>query len=245
MRLGWLAVGLLSLGFIACESRIGLAPVSEAVWRKHLYRPMYHQVHSGETLYSVAFRYDLDYRQLARYNHLRPPYGIRVGQRLSLRNTQSVFLPKYPYHYYQKPLRGVKNPVPYHPSYQAARATGGVFIWPARGRVSTVFSPTLGRKGIDIQGHAGERVYAAASGVVAYAGNGLIGYGNLIIIKHRNQYLTAYGYLAKAYIKEGQSVHKGQIIGEMGRVDRKFWGMHFEIRHAGKPVNPLTYLKNR
>ena len=84
---------------------------------------------------------------------------------------------------------------------------------------------------------------AASSGVVAYAGSGQAGYGNLIIIKHDNQYLTAYGNNLRNLVREGQHIQTGQAIAEIGVVDRRYWGVHFEIRQAGKPVNPLNYLQ--
>ena len=105
------------------------------------------------------------------------------------------------------------------------------------------FVPQQGKKGIDIAGSKGQKIQAAAGGVVAYAGSGLSGYGNLIIIKHNNQYLTAYGNKLRNLVKEGQHIRAGQTIAEMGVVDRRYWGVHFEIRKAGIPVNPLSYLK--
>jgi lipoprotein NlpD len=117
------------------------------------------------------------------------------------------------------------------------------WLWPAEGRVATSFVPQQGKKGIDIAGHKGQKIRAAGDGTVAYAGNGLSGYGNLIIIKHDNQYLTAYGNNLRNLVKEGQRIHYGQTIADMGIVDRRFWGVHFEMRRAGKPVNPMDYLK--
>ncbi|MDP1603334.1 MAG: peptidoglycan DD-metalloendopeptidase family protein [Legionella sp.] len=105
------------------------------------------------------------------------------------------------------------------------------------------FFPEQGKKGIDIAGKKGDIVRAASGGMVAYSGNGLSGYGNLIIIKHDGQFLTAYGNNLRNRVREGQKVKAGQIIAEMGIVDRKFWGVHFEIRKAGQPVNPMSYLQ--
>ncbi len=225
----------LCLGLIACGPRTDFAPVTELSWRENHFQPLYHRVRSGETLYAVAFRYDQDYQQLARYNHLKPPYSIWVGQRLRLVPIQSRRLPiattkGYVYSYNRTTRQlSIKN----------------VFIWPLYGRVLTQFSPGRGKKGIDILGFPGAKVKAAAKGVIAYAGGGLVGYVNLVIIKHNNQFLTAYGNNAKYFVKEGQHVIAGQVIGEVGRLDRKYWGLHFEIRHAGKPVNPLIYLTRR
>lgn len=233
----WL-LGLSLLGLVACESRMDLAPVSERTWQERHGQQGMHRVRPGETLYSVAFHYDLDYRQLASYNRLYPPYSIRAGQILYLAPVVRRQAPSPR----SMPVRTVR------PKAVAVRGVvSGTphFIWPAKGRIVYGFSPYRGRKGIDISGRQGEQVHAAAPGIVAYSGNGLMGYGNLIIIKHNEQYLTAYGNNARNWVKEGQHVSAGQVIGEMGRLERQFWGVHFEIRHAGKPVNPLIYLRHR
>jgi lipoprotein NlpD len=117
------------------------------------------------------------------------------------------------------------------------------WIWPVSGRVAATFIPTQGKKGINSACKKGEKVHASSSGVVAYAGSGLAGYGNLIIIKHNNEFLTAYGNSARNLVKEGARVKAGQIIAEAGVIDHQYIGIHFEIRKAGKPVNPLNYLQ--
>ena len=116
------------------------------------------------------------------------------------------------------------------------------WVWPTRGKVVTTFAPESGRKGIDIAGQRGQAILAASSGVVAYAGNGLAGFGNLIIIKHAQERLTAYGHNLRNVVHEGQQVVAGQKIAEMGQVERRYWGLHFEVREAGTPVNPLRYI---
>lgn len=128
------------------------------------------------------------------------------------------------------------------PANRFARSPSG-WLWPVSGRVVTSFVPEQGKKGINIASRKGEKVIAAAAGVVAYAGSGLAGYGNLIIIKHNYGYLTAYGNNSKIMVSEGQHVKAGQIIAEVGVVDRKYTGVHFEIRKSGIPVNPLNYLQ--
>ncbi|CDZ78189.1 Murein hydrolase activator NlpD precursor [Legionella massiliensis] len=235
----------------SCGTRESLAPVVELKWQPHNAHTSTHKVLRGETLYAIAFRYDLDYRQLAAINHLRRPYSLRVGQVLnvragsrarpatqfSTRNSRSLARSRSPQkgtpNYYSTP----KN------SWSAASMRGQKWLWPAEGRVAARFAPQQGRKGIDIAGKKGEKIHAAAGGVVAYSGNGLSGYGNLIIIKHNDEFLTAYGNNAKNIVKEGQKVKAGQIIAEMGVIDRHYWGVHFEIRKDGKPVNPLEYLR--
>jgi lipoprotein NlpD len=113
--------------------------------------------------------------------------------------------------------------------------------WPAKGKVTGEFNET--NKGIDIAGKVGEPVLAAADGKVVYAGNSLRGYGNLVIVKHDNTYLTAYAHNSKLLVKEGDSVRKGQKIAEMGDTDTNSPKLHFELRVNGRPVNPTPYLQ--
>ena len=112
------------------------------------------------------------------------------------------------------------------------------WVWPAQGRVISTYSPTT--KGINIAGEAGDPVVAARAGVIAYSGNGLRGYGNLIIIKHTNNYLSAYAHLKTIFVKNGQSVRPGQKIAEMGKSDANKVMLHFEIREKGKPIDPFS-----
>lgn len=115
--------------------------------------------------------------------------------------------------------------------------------WPTVShKVIVSFAPLKGKKGINLKGKKGDKIYATRDGIVQYAGNGLQSYGNLIIIKHNNQYLTAYGNNLHNLVKEGDRVKAGQVIAEMGVIERKYWGLHFEIRKAGKPLNPLDFL---
>ncbi|QEY51123.1 peptidoglycan DD-metalloendopeptidase family protein [Legionella longbeachae] len=217
------------------------APVSELRW----YSQKEHIVKRGETLYSIAFRYDTDFKTLARLNHINPPYSLRVGQVINLRNIPrhkrvSRNFKTYKPQYYPPPK---PRPVVIHsPANRYARSASG-WLWPVSGRVVTTFIPDQGKKGINIACRKGEKVLAAASGVVAYAGSGLAGYGNLIIIKHNYGYLTAYGHNARVMVAEGQHVKAGQVIAEAGVIDHKYIGVHFEIRKSGVPVNPLNYLQ--
>lgn len=119
------------------------------------------------------------------------------------------------------------------------------FAWPAKGEVIVAFDETKNRKGIDLAGGAGDSVLAAAEGKVVYAGEGLRGYGKLIIIKHNNTFLTAYAHNQSILVKEDQSVKKGQKIAEMGSSDSDRVKLHFEIRERGRPVDPMKYLRSR
>ncbi|WED44055.1 peptidoglycan DD-metalloendopeptidase family protein [Legionella cardiaca] len=232
-----------------CESRTTLAPVVELNWRSPSNHQNVHIVRRGDTLYSIAFRYDKDYRELAAFNHLPSPYALKVGQVLRI---GAASAPKRHFSRWVAPQKqryvAKRTTIKREPSKNVLRATwtpansNQHWVWPVNGRVATGFIPQQGKKGIDIAGKKGEKIRAASSGVVAYSGSGLSGYGNLIIIKHNNQFLTAYGNNLHNLVKEGQSVKAGQIIAEMGVIDRRFWGVHFEIRRAGKPVNPLSYL---
>lgn len=235
----------------SCGAREDLAPVVELKWKATSIRPRQHTVDRGETLYAIAFRYDLDYRQLAKINHLKSPYLLRVGQNVKLthpKSTQHITPQPAAKHHAAKSrlvknkpktkIRTAKKPANHKPAYQ-----NGSWLWPVRGKIRTYYAPKQGKKGIDIAGKRGEKIRAAARGIVAYAGDGLPGYGNLIIIKHDRQYLTAYANNLRNIVKEGQTVKAGQVIAEMGMLDRRFYGLHFEIRKTGVPENPLNYLK--
>lgn len=226
-----------------CVDRDGLAPVEESKWRAVDLNVAQYRVVKGDTLYSVAFRYDLDYQRMAEYNHLRSPYTLHIGQVLRLRaqGSQSEHIRPLRLHQYTTSTRLKPISIPQRatiPNYNSS--VGSAWSWPAHGRVVENFSPQRGIKGINIEGKKGDKIYASSSGVVAYAGNGLAGYGNLIIIKHNDQFLTAYGNNLQNRVHEGQTIQKGQVIADMGLVDRKYWGVHFEIRQLGKPVNPLS-----
>lgn len=227
-----------------CGSRNELAPVSDSQWQPYSKYQKTHTVRQGDTLFAIAFRYDTDYRKLALLNRLRAPYSLRIGQILQVQAGQkrrylpqgstATFNRQAAYRAAQKAPRSVLS--------TTARSSSG-WSWPVNGRVATLFIPSQGKKGINIACQKGERVRAASNGIVAYSGSGLSGYGNLIIIKHSNEFLTAYGNNQKNLVSEGQKVSAGQVIAEAGVIDRQYWGVHFEIRKAGIPVNPLNYLQ--
>lgn len=242
---------LIALLFLTgCNNRIDLAPVSELRGQPHNIYQTTHRVRAGETLYAIAFRYDQDFRQLATLNGLYSPYFLRVGQLLKIKPVGSYARAQQRYSIAKRPARQYpyankikRLPKPRQIKWFNKSAATKNWVWPVTGRIAAQFIPLQGKKGIDIAGRKGEKVRAAGNGVVAYAGSGLNGYGNLIIIKHNDQFLTAYGNNLKNNVKEGQRVKAGQIIAEIGMIDRRFWGVHFEIRKAGKPVNPLAYLR--
>ena len=281
-----------------------------------------HHVERGDTLYSIAFRNGLDYRDLATWNRIAPPYTIYVGQVLRLAapaaaTTLRHAAPTAPgapgaevarvTGVAAAPAPARPQPAPFEapqatpaappaeatptiaatppatagvaaapapsasapsapapsapapstpapstpaPSTPAAAATATVgevsWRWPAGGVLVGSFvagDPT--RQGIDLAGKAGDPVRAAAAGSVVYSGNGLVGYGELIIIKHNASFLSAYGHNRKRMVREGEQVQAGQVIAEMGSSSASRDSLHFEIRRNGKPVNPLDYLPRR
>lgn len=207
----------------------------------------YYTVKSGDTLYSVGFRSGHDYHQLAAWNDIRPPYKIHVGQRLKLF--------KSPAQSYKKSTRRTKSKNTVTKKRISSQKTPIIskdnkkvlklyWQWPLKGKLLKNFYQT-GGKGIDINGKKGYPIRSAASGKVVYSGQGLIGYGNLLIIKHNEQFLSAYANNRRLLVKEGHQVKKGQIIAEVGLgVDRKAY-LHFEIRKNGKPVNPVYYMPKK
>ena len=187
-------------------------------------------VQSGETLYTIAWRYRLDYQQLARINGLDDPDLIYVGQRLVLRGGTPVrSVPTG-----SAPSRSLPPPSVFPPP---------VWRWPVNGEIVSPFGADSGlANGIGIAGRLGDRVHAAASGRVVYAGSGLIGYGQLLIIKHNDTYLSAYGYNSRLIVQQGDEVSSGQMIAEMGNGPAQRPQLHFEIRRNGVPEDPLRHL---
>jgi lipoprotein NlpD len=243
----------------SCAGNSNHAPVtdlSEGAGSEYVVRP-------NDTLYAIAWRYGFDYRQLAKTNNIGPPYKIIVGQKLLLKSPgQVTSASKSNRKSTQKNSansRYTQNKTASKSQTQAIKVTedsrdtpiamkpfSGRWQWPANGPVVTRYT-TAGtpHKGIDIGGKLGESVYAAAAGEVVYAGNGLVGYGNLLILRHDDEYLSAYGHNSKLLIREGDVVTAGQRIAEMGDSGTDSVKLHFEIRYDGKPVNPLGLLPQR
>lgn len=200
-----------------------------------------HTVRSGETLYSIAFRYGLDYKQIADANDIPKPYTIFVNQKLKLVGKAKTAPKQPPKPPAKKVVRPVESPPP-----KESQATNIDWRWPVPGEVIKPFSLSGDvNKGIDIAGRLGESVVAAADGVVVYAGGGLRGYGKLVIVKHSDKFLSAYGHNRAIRVKEGQKIKGGQVVAEIGSsgTDREM--LHFEIRKDGKPADPLLYLPDR
>ncbi|KVD38050.1 peptidase [Burkholderia sp. ABCPW 11] len=227
--------------------------------------PGFYRVKPGDTLYRIALENGQNYRDIASWNNLANPNQIEVDQLLRVAPPGGATVAGVPAA--GAPIAGgtvATAPLSSGPATPAAgtssalaatppaAATGSsdtaaapsgpvTFAWPARGPVLNGFDDAK-NKGVNIGGTAGEAVKAAADGRVVYSGNGLRGYGNLIIIKHDATYLTAYAHNRALMVKEGDAVTKGQKIAEMGNSDADRVMLHFEVRRQGKPVDPLKYL---
>jgi lipoprotein NlpD len=260
----------------ACSSSHGPAPVSYAQSRQVVKGSLQadtYQVKKGDTLFSIAFRAGMDYRNLARLNRIAEPYTIYVGQVLVVGKDQGyktavrgpVLADKSANKNYSNP---VKSKTPLKTSKVVAQQNqtrygqiqqveepekidkstinGNVsqWLWPVKGPILARFShQEHGNKGLDIGGAVGTPIKAAAAGQVVYAGNALRGYGNLVIIKHNDDFLSAYAHNHRLLVKERDSVSAGQLIAEMGNTDAERVQLHFEIRFRGQSVDPLKYLK--
>lgn len=198
-----------------------------------------YRVKQGDTLYAIAFRYGLDYKSVAQLNGIAYPYVIYPNQVIRLsgsaRQPEKDSGPVV-----AKPAGRVVKPAA---DTSSLPAQVGSWRWPLEGRVLQGFSlKNPINKGIDIAGRRGDKVVAAADGVVVYAGGNLRGYGKLVIIKHSDNYLSAYGNNRSLLVKEGDAVSAGKTIARVGSSASDEEMLHFEIRRDGKPEDPMKYL---
>ena len=249
-------VGLFVLVVQACSNSahvpvtdIGQAPLTAK----------YYTVVRGDTLFSIAWRFDFDYKKLAKANGISAPYMIKPGRRIKLsqnetariqipnnhskktiRQSQKHGNPEKQENTRKAPQKGVKK------SFTVKKINSGNdkgWKWPLSGKVIRQFSPwSKLSKGIDIAAKIGTPVRSSRSGQVVYAGSRLKGYGNLIIIKHDDVYLSAYAHNRTILVREGDLVKQGQQIAELGQSGTQTPKLHFEIRKQGKPINPLKFL---
>ena len=223
-------------------------------------KPGYYTVKPGDTLARIGLEAGQSYREIARWNGLDNPNRIEAGQVIRVlppgqSDDAVVTKPVASGKIIAAPLPAAgasaavpTRPVTLTPVPIAAPALSDediTFIWPAKGEIVTGFDEAKNRKGVDVGGVAGDPVLAAADGEVVYAGAGLRGYGNLIILKHNKTYLSAYAHNQSLLVKEGSSVRQGQKIAEMGNSDADQVKLHFEVRKLGKPVDPTKYLPAR
>ena len=274
---------LLSLVFsclVACGSHTR-APIED---RGAESLDLVYSVNKGDTLYSIAFRYGLDFRSVAAGNGIAAPYIIYPGQKINLGK-------KVPPGEAGRPL--VMPASASTPAYKAAPSSGSVsvvsapvvpaplvdnqakpviaspiptaspmpaasqpkpktyvganvttWLWPASGPVTRGYSQNV-HKGIDIGGNRGDPIVAVAAGKVVYAGTGIVGFGELLIVKHNDVYLSAYGHNDRLLVSEGQAVSAGEIIAEKGSSGTDTVKLHFEIRKEGRPIDPQKVLPRR
>ncbi len=235
-------------------------------------KPGYYTVRPKDTLIAIGLETGQSPKDLARWNQLENPNRIEIGQVLRVvppvaengavskpvsvgtvavapiaapASSASASSPS-------KPATAASGPAVAGAATASAPSAAPVvapeddlgWIWPSSGAVLAGFDEVK-NKGVDIGGNTGDAVVAAADGKVVYAGAGLRGYGNLVILKHNNTYLTAYAHNQSLLVKEDQAVKKGQKIAEMGNSDADRVKLHFEVRRQGKPVDPLKYLPSR
>ena len=291
MLLRWFLAFTIMGSLVACGGHT-YAPVSERAVPAAIHpNTAEYIVKKGDTLYSIAFRYGMDYRQLAALNGIGSHYSIYPGQPLRLKpatvpskesivrdssivapkpiitstrqtvaankpvskpKPQSQTATKTPIKSTAKPSSSTAKPpvktttTNKKPEIKTTSSGKIYWKWPTNGKVLNTFKTSgVINKGIDIAGSRGLAIKAAASGKVVYAGNGLLGYGNLVIIDHNQQFLSAYAHNSRVLVKENDMVKTGQKIAEMGSSGADRVMLHFEIRRDGKPVDPLRYLPKR
>lgn len=249
-------------------------PVKQLPGLENAGKPGYYAVKPGDTLLRIGLDHGQSAKDITRWNNLENPNRIEVGQILRI-EPPIPMAPVVPVPVPTAPVASASVPassgvvtkpvtvatanpvvtpvapigVPDKPPTASSSTNGAAddevnWMWPANGTVLAGFDEVK-NKGLDIGGKAGEPVLAAADGRVVYVGAGLRGYGNLIILKHNNTYLTAYAHNQTLLIKEDQSVRRGQKIAEMGSSDADRVKLHFEVRRQGKPVDPAKYLPSR
>ncbi len=253
-----IAVLILSLLTPACT----LTPTEEAPiidgWQQPAFSGDY-RVQPGDTIYSIAWSFGMDYRAIAKFNQLTEPYHLHPGQWLYMASRPAISAAALiPEGVAPRVTRrstvgcrsgrtrrasGLQRELLKDPVHRDVKASS--WQWPTVGKVVRGYSPAFGgNRGLDIKGKFNQPVLAAAAGKVVYTGSSMPGYGNLIIIKHNDNDLSAYAFNKTLMVTEGQIVKTGQTIAMMGKNERGETMLHFEIRRSGKPVDPRRYLKN-
>lgn len=268
-----LTIGLLLGGCSSSHTPAPVDEVASKGAKKPTITARTYQVKKGDTLFSIAFRAGMDYRSLAKLNRIAEPFTIYVGQVLVVAEDSNYQISvKGPLNQSKTANANYSNPVnsatsskqtknvassnkssygqsqqdkdPEKPKNTASNVKSGQWLWPVKGPILAKFSQQEhGNKGLDIGGALGTPIKAAAAGQVVYAGNALRGYGNLIIIRHNDDFLSAYAHNHRLLVKERDTVTAGQLIAEMGNTDADRIQLHFEIRFRGRSVDPLQYLK--
>ncbi|WP_439107184.1 peptidoglycan DD-metalloendopeptidase family protein [Congregibacter sp.] len=228
----------------------------------------------GDTLFSIAFRHGLEFRRLAAANSITAPYTIFPGQKLRLAEAEPPIVATpvskaAPTVAVKAPSKSPTQPAAASPSSSPAKSSAsvsaagtttvtkpaksvpattnvkvGAWRWPAKGKVTRRFETNL-HKGLDIDGKRGDPVIATAGGQIVYGGSGIAGYGLMLIVRHNDEYLSAYGHNDALLVEEGDVVRGGQKIAERGSSGTDSVKLHFEIRRRGRPVDPLKLLPRR
>lgn len=253
-----LVLALVSSLILACST--GYAPVSEQSLGAIRSAPVganEYRVRPGDTLIAIAFRLGIDYRDLIRINNLKDQNLIYSGQVLKTKGSPSRTSAARSS---TSTSRTQKTTATQPQSSTPAASTNPRTIqtppnvasssikwsWPHAGKILARFSTREGgNKGVDLSGRIGDPIKAAAAGQVVYAGSGLLGYGNLVIISHNRDFLSAYAHNSRILVKENQKVKVGQVVAELGNTGASVPMLHFEIRRDGQPVDPLGYLPKR
>ena len=257
--LGYLAISYL---LVACGAS-QYAPVQElgyslgssraASSRGVQVAPASYKIKSGDTLFAIAWRFGWDYKKLAKANNIRSPYTIYVGQKVYFKavsdnndvnnNKKQSSASKPVVSSVSSSKKVVKNKSKSLNNNQNMGSGGVSWSWPLQGKVVQKFTNKGAvSHGIDLSVAHGKTVKAASSGIIVYAGSGIQGYGNLVVVKHNDTFLSAYAYNSRILVAEGTKVSRGQAIAEVGKGPQLDPRLHFEIRKDGKPVNPLWYL---
>ncbi|SAK53096.1 peptidase [Caballeronia catudaia] len=236
-----------------------VVPLGPATGAAASVEPGFYRVKPGDTLYAISRNFKQKPADLAKWNNLPESRQVNVGQVLRVTQpgtsapssaaaastpskiAQPPLLPTPEKSVAQKPATEKPAASEEHQPAVAANAPKGTFVWPVHGEVVRKFGAS-GNKGIDIEGKVGQPVKAAAAGKVVYAGSGLRSYGRMIIVKHGNDYLTAYAYNEKLLVKEGDSVKQGSTIADMGTGPSGTPALHFEVRKSGAAVDPMPLL---
>lgn len=225
-------------------------PLSNLMNSQHAGKPGYYTVKPGDAVMQIGRNTNQNWRDIVKWNNLESANQIEVGQVLRVVPLDSNGAATKPPVVVAPAAPAVVTPLPppVQPSPPAASAVTPEddipWMWPSSGSLISGYDD-IKSKGLKIAGKLGDPVYASADGRVVYAGSGLRGYGNLVILKHNETYLTAYAHNQTLLVKEDQTVRKGQRIADMGSSDAERVMLHFEVRRNGKPVDPAKYLPGR
>lgn len=216
--------------------------------------PNYYTVRAGDTLSGIAARYGLSYISVANMNDIAEPYRIYVGQSLRLKNGSAPRTTNTQAMTQTAPIQRQKIDLPATVT-QTSKLVGTVaaptvasassslrWVKPSNGAIISKFDAGSNVKGIRYAGNVGDPIYAAADGQVVYAADGLKEYGNLVLVKHVDGYITAYAHNSKMLVKSGQNVTSGQKIAEMGSTGTTRTMLEFQVRLDGKPIDPVKVL---